>query len=44
MKAVVLAGGKGARLAPYTRILPKPLALPSAVWINKPVTTDPVQH
>ncbi len=25
MKAVVLAGGKGARLAPYTRILPKPL-------------------
>ena len=25
MKAVVLAGGKGARLAPYTHILPKPL-------------------
>ena len=25
MKAVVLAGGKGARLAPYTTILPKPL-------------------
>lgn len=25
MKAVVLAGGKGARLAPYTAILPKPL-------------------
>jgi NDP-sugar pyrophosphorylase family protein len=25
MKAVVLAGGKGGRLAPYTRILPKPL-------------------
>jgi NDP-mannose synthase len=25
MKAVVLAGGEGARLAPYTRILPKPL-------------------
>ena len=25
MKAVVLAGGKGVRLAPYTRILPKPL-------------------
>ena len=25
MKAVVLAGGQGARLAPYTRILPKPL-------------------
>ncbi len=25
MRAVVLAGGKGARLAPYTTILPKPL-------------------
>jgi NDP-mannose synthase len=25
MKAVVLAGGQGARLAPYTKILPKPL-------------------
>jgi NDP-mannose synthase len=25
MKAVVLAGGKGSRLAPYTQILPKPL-------------------
>lgn len=25
MKAIVLAGGKGARLAPYTHILPKPL-------------------
>jgi len=25
MKAVVLAGGKGSRLAPYTKILPKPL-------------------
>jgi NDP-mannose synthase len=25
IKAVVLAGGKGTRLAPYTRILPKPL-------------------
>jgi NDP-sugar pyrophosphorylase family protein len=25
LKAVVLAGGKGARLAPYTNILPKPL-------------------
>ena len=25
MNAVVLAGGKGTRLAPYTRILPKPL-------------------
>jgi NDP-mannose synthase len=25
MKGIVLAGGKGARLAPYTKILPKPL-------------------
>jgi NDP-sugar pyrophosphorylase family protein len=25
MKAVVLAGGRGSRLAPYTKILPKPL-------------------
>lgn len=25
VKAVVLAGGKGARLAPYTRIIPKPM-------------------
>ncbi|MFQ5922061.1 MAG: NDP-sugar synthase, partial [Anaerolineales bacterium] len=25
MKAVVLAGGKGTRLAPYSQILPKPL-------------------
>lgn len=25
MKAVILAGGRGARLAPYTKILPKPL-------------------
>ncbi len=25
MKAIVLAGGKGSRLAPYTKVLPKPL-------------------
>jgi len=25
LKAVVLAGGKGTRLAPYSHILPKPL-------------------
>jgi len=28
----------------FKGVMPKPLALPSAVWINKPVTTDPVQH
>jgi len=27
MKAVVLAGGKGTRLAVYTRIIPKPMML-----------------
>src|ERR687898_872910 len=43
MRAVILAGGRGTRLAPYTAVLPKPL-LPVGVdlryhWEDSPLGT-----
>jgi len=28
----------------FKRVMPRPMALPLAVWINKPAPTDPAQH
>ena len=49
MKAVVLAGGKGTRLAPYTNVLPKPLMpigdmpiLEVLLWQMKRASVDEV--
>jgi putative transposase len=28
----------------FKRVMPRPMALPSTVWINKPAPTDPAQH
>ena len=40
LKAVILAGGRGTRLAPYTTVLPKPL-VPVRGNRNTPDSTEP---
>jgi NDP-sugar pyrophosphorylase family protein len=44
MKAIILAGGKGSRLAPYTTILPKPLMPLGDVPILDIVTRQLIYH
>ena len=35
-RAVILAGGKGSRLGPYTTVLPKPLLPEVRTWLARP--------
>jgi NDP-mannose synthase len=44
MRAVILAGGKGTRLAPYTTVLPKPLMPVGEMPILEIVIRQLVQH
>src|SRR6185436_8509924 len=44
MKAVILAGGKGTRLAPYTTVLPKPLMPIGEVPILEVVLRQLAKH
>ena len=44
MKAVILAGGKGTRLAPYTTILPKPLVPVGDIPILEIIIRQLIQH
>jgi NDP-sugar pyrophosphorylase family protein len=40
MKAVILAGGKGTRLAPCTTVLPKPLMPIDGMPVLEVIVTD----
>ena len=40
MKAIILAGGKGTRLADYTKLIPKPMVKIK----NKPIIVYIIEH